>query len=540
MFCRQAHAAGAWTGYAVIVGVADYPGALDDLSYCDDDAREITRALLWDQEHWSESNIDLMVNAEAVAADIKQKVSQRLAQAEAAGPGGVFLFFFSGHGGQVYDPSAEESDHYDETLYAWDQVDITDDELGDLFAGTTCGHICVMIDVCDAGGMAKSVGGLPGKKDSTWTDGFAGELVSRRAAARGGGSGRKDLDDVAAGIVVLMSSDAGQSSWEDDILENGIFSFYIVDALNLAATDTDTDGFTSAQEVYAYMAPRVTAYEPDQVPQIYDAHAGPLNLVNAMNNGRQAIVTEEDLPFGGGCLASAPSPRAAAGGGWSHWALAAALAALAARRRAIAAMVALIALAAGCAPGPAGATWPQRAELAPAAAFPLAAATEVEGHGMPPMPALRARRFGVRTGFLAPLAEKNLDYLPAVPLGAFVSTGSADPRVALEAGVDTFRLEGGNARVEASVLSARVDALFARPPSGEPAEVYLAAGARVIVDVAKPYWGVQREVVPALSVGVGARTSARQPGLDARLVMDLLLWSGNIQAFAGIYVAAGF
>jgi uncharacterized caspase-like protein len=54
---------------------------------------------------------------------------------------------------------------------------------------------------------------------------------------------------------------------ESSQLRNGVFTYYFVEGLRGAAT---TGKKTSAQQAFAYAAPRTTAYEAGQSPQIID------------------------------------------------------------------------------------------------------------------------------------------------------------------------------------------------------------------------------------------------------------------------------
>lgn len=77
--------------------------------------------------------------------------------AEALKPEDIFIFYFSGHGGQQPDFNSDEMDGKDETLVAYDR-DIVDDELNEIWLSFKKGTRIVMIsDSCNSGTNYKNV-----------------------------------------------------------------------------------------------------------------------------------------------------------------------------------------------------------------------------------------------------------------------------------------------------------------------------------------------------------------------------------------------
>jgi hypothetical protein len=88
-----------------------------------------------------------------------------------------------------------------------------------------------------------------------------------------------------------MASQETQGSWEFSALKNGAFTYYLVEALHSPAADTNSNGFVSAEEAYAYLAPKVDNYVYEhakdkngqihvyhQNPQLYDGISGQVDL----------------------------------------------------------------------------------------------------------------------------------------------------------------------------------------------------------------------------------------------------------------------
>ena len=102
----------------------------------------------------------LLTDGQATAGGLRAGM-QRMASM--VGPEDVFVFFFSGHGGQTESSTdAREIDQRDEYLVMHDGQ-VLDDELGRLFDGIRARTAMVNIDSCFSGGFAKDVITRPGR-----------------------------------------------------------------------------------------------------------------------------------------------------------------------------------------------------------------------------------------------------------------------------------------------------------------------------------------------------------------------------------------
>jgi hypothetical protein len=154
---RQATAPGGPRIYAVMVGVSDYAGTANNLSFTDEDARKLAETL---QREGSLNEVSVVLtNAEATVEGVRSAFAR---VAEQAGPDDVFLFFFSGHGNQTEVPvSGVEPDGKSETIVLRDG-EISDVEMGQLFAGLDTRLALLVIDSCFSGGFARNVIDRPG------------------------------------------------------------------------------------------------------------------------------------------------------------------------------------------------------------------------------------------------------------------------------------------------------------------------------------------------------------------------------------------
>ena len=281
--------------WAVICGVANYK-VISDLNYTDDDALDFAAALEQYAGWQDPDQIEVLIDAAASKNGIREAIQRMGAK---AGPGDVCLFFFSGHGMQVVDNSGDESDGdgIDEAICAWDtQVKgrtvsnvITDDEISAWLAALPAdGEVVAIFDTCFSGGMADGAKGaslksvrnpnLPPQAKATR---HFGDGLARRLAARGAGAADAGAKDVGgANAVVLMACEEGGLSYETPSLQNGIFSYYLVEGLGgpaMAAPTGNEDDLLSAEEEFDYASPKTMAYATEvlrvtQVPQLFDGN----------------------------------------------------------------------------------------------------------------------------------------------------------------------------------------------------------------------------------------------------------------------------
>jgi uncharacterized caspase-like protein len=247
--------------WAVIVGVADYPGTINDLDYADDDAYDVRDALLA-SINWEADHITLLVDSDATKANIHSAIGWMGSNGDADD---AFFFFFAGHGTSLDDQYPfDEADGLDEALVQYDFATagfVSDDELGDWIAAVPGGPRMVAIDTCFSGGMIKAYGGQ------------RRGLVGAGAPQEGDGFAR-DLDDVVDGII-LTACDDDEGSWEIGTLQNGLFTYYFAQGLGGPA-DANSNDEISMEEIFDYLYPLVTGYpvSPKQYPQECDNWPG--------------------------------------------------------------------------------------------------------------------------------------------------------------------------------------------------------------------------------------------------------------------------
>lgn len=272
--------------HAVICGVSDYEGTSNDLTYCDDDAKEFRDALLKGR-NWELANTTLLLNSQVTESNVRSAISTMGSRADSDD---VCVFFFSGHGTQVPDTEPmDEKDGYDEGLcvYSFSET-ITDDELGDWIGQLPTDKYVVIIDTCHSGGHIKSANARGiGDTIPEEGDGFAADFF---AAAT------KDLDDLGHGVVLTACKDS-EYSVEGAAWGNGLFTYHLLAGMDGPA-DANSDGAVSAEESYEYLRARVVQENSSQHPLLFDGHPGELRLVQHSGGfiveGGESLQTSED------------------------------------------------------------------------------------------------------------------------------------------------------------------------------------------------------------------------------------------------------
>ncbi len=108
---------------AICVGINNYPGMLNDLQGCVNDANDWA-GLLTEFGFDVEVLLDNQGTRENIKTALRNLVS-------ALGPGDYGVFTYSGHGTYNRDTNGDEPDSYDEALYVYDGI-LLDDELREI------------------------------------------------------------------------------------------------------------------------------------------------------------------------------------------------------------------------------------------------------------------------------------------------------------------------------------------------------------------------------------------------------------------------
>lgn len=147
--------------YGIFVGLSDYPGVVNDLPYCADDAVRIHEALV-NGVGMPHDNGHVLTDANATRPQLEAAIRDLAGR---VGPDDTFVLFFSGHGNRhdrADGPQPADPDAVDESLAMYDGP-IMDDELHVMLTQINANVQMIAIDSCFSGGFAKDLISVPGR-----------------------------------------------------------------------------------------------------------------------------------------------------------------------------------------------------------------------------------------------------------------------------------------------------------------------------------------------------------------------------------------
>ena len=220
--------------YAIIIGIENYPGTLNDLYYCVDDANSIYNYLRIEC-NVKEENMIRLLNSQATYQNIGSAFQEIRSKIRARD---LFFLYYAGHGGTdggtdhficPYDSIPSSPIYY---YYDW-MIDMELDFIN-------CDEKYVIIDACNSGGM----------------------IPEAQAPKR----------------YFMTGCQEHELSWETSELRHGVFTNFFLDSSQYAS-DSNGDGVLSLEEQFSYTYPLVVSYTAglggSAHPQQYDGITGP-------------------------------------------------------------------------------------------------------------------------------------------------------------------------------------------------------------------------------------------------------------------------
>jgi hypothetical protein len=243
--------------WAVVIGIDQYKDpSISSLRYATADAESVFR-FLTTRGGVKPANARLLLNQQANQRAVREVLGDFLRQ-KALREDEVIIYY-AGHGTTEADASAEGG--IAKYLVPWDadpdklfSSAIPMEEIDRVFGRLAARKILLVQDTCfsgGAGGRTFLAKGLT-TRAATLTDKFLQELTQKE------------------GRMILTASDVNQVSQEDPALGHGIFTHYLLEALNGAA-DLDGDGAITVREVHLYLQRKVHERSNGaQTPQLYN------------------------------------------------------------------------------------------------------------------------------------------------------------------------------------------------------------------------------------------------------------------------------
>ena len=241
--------------FAVVYGISEYAdntdGTVPDLRYCDEDAEEVG-ALLESQGYQVARRID----GEATWSQLKTDL--RLVRDQATDDD-IFLFYFSGHGGQNQTLPGKggepaEGDSPTEVIYLTQNGELyalDDDKLSNLIGDIPARMRIVLLDACNSGGFignTHETDRIPADYDDE-KEGLVDTFEQSLILYNNIGGGSSDIPPEKA--IVIGASGERELTYEQDSLRHGLFTYFLLESAQEG--DTNQDGFVTTLEAYTYI-----------------------------------------------------------------------------------------------------------------------------------------------------------------------------------------------------------------------------------------------------------------------------------------------
>ncbi len=241
--------AGFQQGYALVIGVANYPNVRPLPNSVLDDARAISAMLQRaDRAGYPQQNVRLLLDKDATKANILSGLSWLASSVQ---PDSTAVVYYSGHGG-LFTDATNKGNYlipYDTRLNAVKQTAISSDELTQALRAISSSRVVVMLDACHSGGT-----GEPKELDPDIAI-YKGGLEEAAYDQLKQGSGR----------VVIASSRSSEVSWVLPNAKNSLFTQCVLEAMDGQAKQQG-DGMLRIFDLVNYLFEQVPARKPEQHP----------------------------------------------------------------------------------------------------------------------------------------------------------------------------------------------------------------------------------------------------------------------------------
>ena len=202
--------------YMVAVGLADYPGTVNDLVMSANDARRM--ASVYQQA--TDTECVLITNSDATLSTVRRAMDRTFAK---AGADDIVVFFFSGHG--------------------------------------TKGSFVLYDGFLDYGSVRKSMAKSKSKNKMIFADAcFSGNIRTKKSSSRSDASAEKKSRK--SNVMLFLSSRGNEKSYEGEGLRNSIFTTCLIEAIGGSA-DRNRDNIISAKELFNFVSRNVARMSGD-------------------------------------------------------------------------------------------------------------------------------------------------------------------------------------------------------------------------------------------------------------------------------------
>lgn len=236
--------------WATVIGIDNYQNTRN-LRYAVKDA-EAFKKYLESNLGIPKSNIFFLTNQQATRNNIQSLLGTKLKRIAAKDD--TVIIFYAGHGAVEIDPTNPDGDGFEKYLLPYDanlndmyMSAISMDDVKTIFQRIRSDRLIFIADTCYSGASGGRTM-LATKTRANLSEKFF-ERISK-------GKGR----------VIISSCSANEVSKEDDRLEHGVFSYYLLEGLKGKA-DNDSDGIITISELFSFLSRKVPeATGQDQHP----------------------------------------------------------------------------------------------------------------------------------------------------------------------------------------------------------------------------------------------------------------------------------
>jgi len=233
-------------GYALIIGIANYPHIRKLPATVLKDARDIQTMLGGDRCGFPQEHLKLLLDQEASAENIRLGIDWLCKE---SAPTDTVILYFSSHGGRI--GSGPDAGNfllpYDCRLDCLSETAISGNELTQMIRQIRAGRVLILFDFCFSGGT-----GDPktfGAEALDYKSGYAEAYYDNLAEGRG--------------RVIMASSRTDEVSMILPGMSNSLFTYYLLEALQGNAYSRG-DGLIRVFDIFHYVS--------DQVRSHYDQH----------------------------------------------------------------------------------------------------------------------------------------------------------------------------------------------------------------------------------------------------------------------------
>ncbi|WP_316862342.1 caspase family protein [uncultured Cohaesibacter sp.] len=255
---------------ALLVGVGTYPHSPS--SNLRGPAIDLANMKTFLKQSWgfSDRDIGILKDSQATKKAIMHGLKDWLPNNTK--PGDRVVIYYSGHGGQVTDRNGDEQDGKDEFISTADvgkggkrTVDqlVIDDELGAALGKLANREVIFISDSCHSGTVTRGLTLSEGDEADitprfmSFEDDDVKDAASRQTLQAPGRDEEPLSRDIKAHLTISAAM-PHQYSWDSS--EGGIFTRYLVEALQNDRADTNHNGRITSAELINYIKPRTESW----------------------------------------------------------------------------------------------------------------------------------------------------------------------------------------------------------------------------------------------------------------------------------------